>query len=830
MTLKLEMLATLDAKGVSAGADRSRREIKSIETATKGATNAARAQGAATTKAGLASAKSTALARHEMTNLSFQMNDIAMGLASGQQSPFTIMIQQGAQVSQIMGSRGLGQILPAIGASFLSLLSPTTFFFAAITAGGYAASAVFSALQGDVVDIDELLKTHETTIRDLDDAWSKSADGAFKYSEEVRKVAQNQALLEQGKLAEQLPGQILSGVQDGFVSIKSISRDFYDSEEGSEFLEFLKQFRIEVRAGGGDVHEFSNQLEAMNKATDDEDIKQYTRAIFDMLEEARKTAKQLKLGENAIIDFGGAAKQAASDVEKFERSLSRLANGERERSARDKALTDFDTTLGSAKHLGDALRAREAYMDRLQRIANKEAGVGMPTPTDRPNDFEREKPLKKRSTRISKEARELKRRQEHAERWLRTKGEQIALQELELTLIGKTGAARQQAKAMLAAEQEIHRRRIDLHGDEARAIRNSASALASVTSELARQKKAWNEVKSAGTGAVDTIMDAVISGDWEGALKSISTDISKSLLSLSAGNPIKNQLYGTDLPTLDDTGGVAGFFKSLLGAGPAGSASTGQMQVTAASVIVNGGGINDTLKTFGTGIAKSTDALAKGNDSLAGTAETFSDQTDSLAGRFTSGLNKVLSSIANAGKPNTGSGILGSISKAILGGSSTVASASAAASPGLSTLIASGVGGLFDKGGATPSGSDSDIAGIVHANEFVFDAPSTRRIGVGTLEAIRKGALKGYREGGFVSPGGNAGHCNAVPASGNFQLIVNNHSQAEISDVKQEDDGKGGRRAILELQDVVAAGISQQGSPISNALKTTGVRQPMIVR
>src|SRR5688572_12361329 len=46
-----------------------------------------------------------------VSNLSFQLNDIAMGLASGT-SPFTIMVQQGSQVSQVL--QGSGGILGAV--------------------------------------------------------------------------------------------------------------------------------------------------------------------------------------------------------------------------------------------------------------------------------------------------------------------------------------------------------------------------------------------------------------------------------------------------------------------------------------------------------------------------------------------------------------------------------------------------------------------------------------------------------------------------------------------------------------------------------------------
>ena len=60
----------------------------------------------------------------------------------------------------------------------------------------------------------------------------------------------------------------------------------------------------------------------------------------------------------------------------------------------------------------------------------------------------------------------------------------------------------------------------------------------------------------------------------------------------------------------------------------------------------------------------------------------------------------------------------------------------------------SGIG--FERGGWTGAGDPSDVAGLVHAEEYVFDAAATRRIGVRNLEALRQGSLRGYQTGGYV--------------------------------------------------------------------------------
>jgi len=69
----------------------------------------------------------------------------------------------------------------------------------------------------------------------------------------------------------------------------------------------------------------------------------------------------------------------------------------------------------------------------------------------------------------------------------------------------------------------------------------------------------------------------------------------------------------------------------------------------------------------------------------------------------------------------------------------------------LLTSIGSAIGiPGFAGGGATGGSDPSRVAGLVHEGEYVFDAAATSRIGVGNLEAIRAGAMRGYASGGYV--------------------------------------------------------------------------------
>lgn len=67
---------------------------------------------------------------------------------------------------------------------------------------------------------------------------------------------------------------------------------------------------------------------------------------------------------------------------------------------------------------------------------------------------------------------------------------------------------------------------------------------------------------------------------------------------------------------------------------------------------------------------------------------------------------------------------------------------------GAGSTFLSSILGSFADGGYTGPGGKYQPAGVVHRGEYVMDAATTRRIGRGNLDAIRRG--RGYASGGFV--------------------------------------------------------------------------------
>lgn len=70
-------------------------------------------------------------------NLVAQFNDIGMMIAAGQ-NPLQLAIQQGTQISQVIGPMGASGAVKALGSAFLGMLNPINFVTLAVIGGGAA--------------------------------------------------------------------------------------------------------------------------------------------------------------------------------------------------------------------------------------------------------------------------------------------------------------------------------------------------------------------------------------------------------------------------------------------------------------------------------------------------------------------------------------------------------------------------------------------------------------------------------------------------------------------------------------------------------------------
>lgn len=112
----------------------------------------------------------------------------------------------------------------------------------------------------------------------------------------------------------------------------------------------------------------------------------------------------------------------------------------------------------------------------------------------------------------------------------------------------------------------------------------------------------------------------------------------------------------------------------------------------------------------------------------------------------------------------------------------------------------------FAGGGYTGPGGKYEPAGVVHRGEYVFDADSTRRIGVGNLNRMR-----GYAEGGLV---GGAGGSSA--ASSSVHVTVIEAPGGDKAAVSQTPDGNVQVKMVRQMDDTMSA-LIMSGESRTNA-------------
>ncbi len=158
----------------------------------------------------------------------------------------------------------------------------------------------------------------------------------------------------------------------------------------------------------------------------------------------------------------------------------------------------------------------------------------------------------------------------------------------QISLVGQSEAQQARMLALLEAEQKI--RNQGYGGAEAARIRAQAVETADLNSALERQRAAWDEVKSTGGEAIDTLIEGMRTGQDVG--KQLADSLSKEFLKLAIANPLKNMVFGQNLPTLSDAGGLfGGLFGGgdKKGLGAALPSAVGTATITAGTVVVNGG-------------------------------------------------------------------------------------------------------------------------------------------------------------------------------------------------------------------------------------------------
>jgi hypothetical protein len=147
---------------------------------------------------------------------------------------------------------------------------------------------------------------------------------------------------------------------------------------------------------------------------------------------------------------------------------------------------------------------------------------------------------------------------------------QIATQKNQIELLRKqidlAGTSESQAAieiAQLQAKQQLIQQGIDLGSKEAQVIIANAGAIERLNQQLQLAKASQQELISLTDTTFNHFADLIAQGktdwkSWADAGRAAILDINRELLKLALLNPLKNLLFGTNLPTISSVGGIIG--------------------------------------------------------------------------------------------------------------------------------------------------------------------------------------------------------------------------------------------------------------------------------
>ncbi len=278
-------------------------------------------------------ARSTALATHEMTNLTYQANDMVMMLLLGQE-PLMMFLQQGPQVAQIMGPRGLGEILPALGGALMNLVTPTTLLLGGLMGVGYAGYAAFRMIQPEALDTESVLQRQSDLLDEIAQRYGKVGDAARRASMEGSDLLRLRSSISADELSLMARTEAQSFLSDVTALTEYDPRthtvNYTLPDEYREFSAAIEDLRESTANGVPDVERFRRMVsERWMMEPNNDQLTRQAKAILD------STA--------AMVEYVGKLNEVQRAQDEFNRnvdSAGRLRNADWMRDDRS-ALEQF---------------------------------------------------------------------------------------------------------------------------------------------------------------------------------------------------------------------------------------------------------------------------------------------------------------------------------------------------------------------------------------------------------------------------------------------------------------------------------------------------------
>lgn len=264
-----------------------------------------------------------------MTQLSFQINDIASGLLIGQ-SPFQIMAQQGGQVFQIWQLnrnifRELRDLIVSGAARAVTALGPLGLAGAGLAAVG-AVAYYFGTVNDKAPSTESLLKTQADLTNAIKKAFSGAAESAAAFYDNSKLVYTALTRINALQLRAKLDEAVKSAVPFVPPSLDDVQRSTQRALPGlnlrpppgfkfgasvyDPFRSAIEQFNKSVKAGEPDVKRYRDAIASVVNTTKDAETVKLGAKLLAESEEVNKLTTAIGQNDAQLKVWTGTATKA----------------------------------------------------------------------------------------------------------------------------------------------------------------------------------------------------------------------------------------------------------------------------------------------------------------------------------------------------------------------------------------------------------------------------------------------------------------------------------------------------------------------------------------
>lgn len=825
------------------------------------------------------------LARHHLLNLGFQLQDIGVSLASGQ-NPLTVAVQQGAQIQGIASQAGVGLGRMAVAAA--ALVAPMIPLAAVLglVAGGIKimsdeltkgsglekfskdlglSQKQIKTMNGDVVTMTDVFKAFFTTIGEVTGLSEKSKSFFDKLKSQYKDFA-NTTVREFnmiGAASDAAAFAFLTAWQKLPVSFQNIFVKLYNS--GVNIITELVNFTIRG----------VNQITAAANKLGNIKIPQMEEITFSKMEPAKEQENGRTIAEAWAIGYENSMKTRTKAFDTFYKKWQENSV----KGAKDRITKAFEDSGGNSKQEESRAAALAKVNLQLDNQISRLQQLKPVREQQQQYDQIEEQLLGKKIALNAAEAASIKSKiaaiQEQKQvtqemdriyEEIQGSSDQYAAQLAAIDALLKQGFLSQdQYAAKMASATEAYEQSIDPLRKYRQEIAFQESTIGKTSEQIEMmtlRHQIEQEALKNGTALRQADVDALIAqatalqyaqgvqqqyiqiyGETAGALQTVEQRTqalqmayANGLIGVSAFNAglVQSQIEAARLRVAMDNALPGDAF----------TASLGQLMQGYQGMIAGvSNSLGDMFNTLADGFSNAIAGAIMGTESLGDAISNVAQQAvqQLIASLIKLGIQYAIN--AAIGQSLGAAGVAASIA---MGSATAVAWAPAAAAVSLATLGANAgpaTAGIlstnavsmgtalagFQQGGYTGNGAADKVAGLVHAGEYVMTADTVSRLGLGVMDAIQAGRpVTGSATASFgLQSAGNVG-------TGSVTVNVINNANGTTATTTEEDNGQGGKDITItidSLENAMASRVRSGQGPLSSAMQDSyGIQHQTVLR